>query len=136
MATTTEKKIAIRKAPIEKAKTYDVGFITIGEDKQKYIVTVDKNNSKRWMKTKTEVEVFFEAPEIVVEPKRTYKKKQCKPCKPCEPCEPCETLPVVEEEPAAKPKRAYNKKIVKQYAEMGTQTEEVKKPRQPRAPKN
>jgi hypothetical protein len=31
-----------------------------------------------------------------------------------------------------KPKRAYNKKVVKQYAEMGTQTDDIKKPRKPR----
>lgn len=43
-----------RKAPPEKADTYDEGFTTIGCDNLKYIVKVDKNNIKRWMKMKKE----------------------------------------------------------------------------------
>jgi len=100
MVATTEKKIAIRKAPSQKANTYDEGFIAMGNDNNKYIVSVDKKSIKRWMKMKNVVEVFFEAPQ----------------------------QPEIE----IKPKRAYNKKVVKQYAEMGTQTDDIKKPRKPR----
>lgn len=105
-----EKKIAIRKAPAEKANTYEEGFIAIGSDNNKYIVTVDKNNFKRWSKVPTtEKMVFYEAPEIIVEkPKRAYKKKT-------------PTTEIVVEAPV-KPKRAYKKKP--KFAEQGTQTDE------------
>lgn len=114
MVATTEKKIAIRKAPSEKANNYDEGFIAMGNDNNKYIVSVDKKSIKRWMKMKNPVDVFFEAQQHVI---------------------------IVEPEIVVKPKRAYNKKVVKQYAEMGTQTDEIKKPptrkpREPRAQKN
>jgi hypothetical protein len=41
-----------RKAPSEKANTYEDGFIAMGKDNNKYIVSVNKNNVKRWTKVK------------------------------------------------------------------------------------
>ena len=116
MIATTEKKIVIRKAPTEKASTYENGFIATGSDNEKYIVTEVKNGFKRWMKMKAEVENV--EPVVIVEekPKRTYKKKVAEK-------EP-EPEPIVEKEPV-KPKRTYKKKEPqhkKQCCEQGTQT--------------
>jgi hypothetical protein len=84
MIATTEKKIAVRKAPTEKANTYEEGFTTIGSDGVEFVVKIDKNGIKRWMKvkkenaepkrasSKKEQETFYEAPEKI---KRAYKKK-------------------------------------------------------------
>ena len=133
MIANTEKKIAIRKAPVEKANTYETGFIATGSDNEKYIVTEMKNGFKRWMKMKApEVEnvepvvVVEPEPEVVVEkPKRTYKKKVVEP----------EPEVVVE-----KPKRTYKKKVVepeskKQCCEQETQTDEEEVIMTPTKPK-
>ena len=76
MVANTEKKLVIRKAPTEKASTYENGFIATGSDNENYIVTEMKNGFKRWMKMKAEVENV--EPEVIVEekPKRIYKKKE------------------------------------------------------------
>ena len=86
MIATTEKKIVIRKAPTEKASTYENGFIATGSDNENYIVTEMKNGFKRWMKMKAEVENV--EPVVIVEekpekPKRTYKKKEPEHKKQC-----------------------------------------------------
>ena len=133
MIANTEKKIVIRKAPVEKANTYETGFIATGSDNEKYIVTEMKNGFKRWMKMKApEVEnvepvvVVEPEPEVVVEkPKRTYKKKVVEP----------EPEVVVE-----KPKRTYKKKVVepeskKQCCEQETQTDEEEVIMTPTKPK-
>ena len=97
IAINTEKKIAIRKAPTEKASTYETGFIATGSDNEKYIVTEVKNGFKRWIKAKENVEpvVIVEPEPEVIKPKRTYKKK----------------VVIVEPEPIVKPKRTYKKKV-------------------------
>ena len=54
----TENKIKkyTRKSPNELAKLYDIGYIKISEnDDNKYIVSIDKNNVKRWKKYKEEI---------------------------------------------------------------------------------
>ena len=104
IAINTEKKIVIRKAPTEKASTYETGFIATGSDNENYIVTEVKNGFKRWMKAKENVE-----PEVI-KPKRTYKKKVVE--KEPEPIVEPEPEPIVEQEPVVKPKRTYKKKVV------------------------
>lgn len=52
MPATNEKKIAIRKAPIDKANTYDEGYISKGSDDMMYVVKSDKKGIKRWQKMK------------------------------------------------------------------------------------
>ena len=104
IAINTEKKIVIRKAPIEKASTYETGFIATGSDNEKYIVTEVKNGFKRWMKAKDNVEPVVIVEEKPEKPKRTYKKKVVEQ----------EPEPIVEQEPepVVKPKRTYKKKVV------------------------
>ena len=116
IAINTEKKLVIRKAPTEKASTYENGFIATGSDNENYIVTEVKNGFKRWMKMKAEVENIEE------KPKRIYKKKVLEPIVEPEP----EPEVIVEEKPE-KPKRTYKKKEPehkKQCCEQGTQTEQ------------
>jgi hypothetical protein len=141
MIANTEKKIVIRKAPVEKASTYEIGFIATGSDNEKYIVTEMKNGFKRWMKMKApEVEnvepVVIVEPEpevIVAKPKRSYKKKIVEP----------EPEPVVIVEPEmvqVKPKRTYKKKVAepeskKQCCEQETQTDEEEVIMTPTKPK-
>ena len=125
MVATTEKKIAIRKAPVEKAGTYEEGFIATGSDDLKYIVTVDKNNIKRWMKMKTETE----------KPKRTYKKKVVEVVEP-EPTPIVEPEPIVEptveQEKPEKPKRTYKKKVVEVPKEPEPIVEPTVEPEKPK----
>jgi hypothetical protein len=112
MIATTEKKIAVRKAPTEKANTYEEGFATIGSDGIEFVVKADKNGIKRWMKVKKDN----------AEPKHTSSKKEH------------ETF----YEAPEKTKRAYNKKKPV-MAEQGTQTDvpetRKKAPKMPAAPK-
>jgi hypothetical protein len=141
MIAATEKKIVIRKAPVEKANIYETGFIATGSDNEKYIVTEMKNGFKRWMKMKVpEVEnvepVVIVEPEpevIVAKPKRSYKKKVVEP----------EPVVIVEPEPEmvpVKPKRTYKKKVAepeskKQCCEQETQTDEEEVIMTPTKPK-
>ena len=141
MIANTEKKIVIRKAPVEKANTYEIGFIATGSDNEKYIVTEMKNGFKRWTKMKApEVEnvepVVIVEPEpevIVAKPKRSYnKKKVVEPIVIVEPEPEPEPVVIVEPEPEmepVKPKRTYKKKVAepeskKQCCEQETQTDE------------
>jgi len=113
MIANTEKKIVIRKAPVEKASTYEIGFIATGSDNEKYIVTEMKNGFKRWTKMKVEPEKEVVVEPEPVKPKRSYKKKVVEPIVIVEP-EP-EPVVIVEPEPEmvpVKPKRSYKKKTV------------------------
>jgi len=138
MIANTEKKIVIRKAPVEKASIYEIGFIATGSDNEKYIVTEMKNGFKRWMKMKAESEVAIVEPEQVAivepvaKPKRSYKKKVVEPEPEPEKVKPkrdykkkvaivepekvaiveTEQVAIVEPEQVAKPKRTYKKKTV------------------------
>lgn len=106
MIATTEKKIAIRKAPVEKAGTYDEGYVAKGTDDIDYVVVADKKGIKRWMKVKKENVASEEPPTTEEKPKRIYKKKAKEEEQPQPPVE--EEKPTVEEPP--KPKRTYKKK--------------------------
>lgn len=113
MIAITEKKLVIRKAPIEKAGTYDVGFVAKGSDDIDYVVVADKKNFKRWMKVKKETPT----------PKRVYTKK---PKIEEETPQPNVEMPdktQVVEVPEPKIKRTCKKKPV--FVEQGTQTDDV-----------
>jgi hypothetical protein len=114
MIANTEKKIVIRKAPVEKASTYEIGFIATGSDNEKYIVTEMKNGFKRWTKMKVEPEKEVVVEPEPVKPKRSYKKKTVSIVE-AEPVAIVEAEPVaiVEPEPV-KPKRSYKKKKAEQ----------------------
>ena len=70
MIATAEKKIVVRKAPAEKASTYEEGFIVAGTDGAMYVVKGYDNGIKRWIKVKKE---NVEAPKTPT--KRSYNKK-------------------------------------------------------------
>ena len=126
IAINTEKKLVIRKAPTEKASTYENGFIATGSDNENYIVTEVKNGFKRWMKAKDNVEPVVIVEEKPEKPKRTYKKKVVEQ----------EPEPIVEQEPepVVKPKRTYKKKVVEPEPVKEPEPEpepEVVKPKRP-----
>ena len=74
MIATAEKKIVVRKAPAEKASTYEEGFIVAGTDGAMYVVKGYDNGIKRWFKVKKEKEeTFHEASQTPT--KRAYNKK-------------------------------------------------------------
>jgi hypothetical protein len=145
MIANTEKKIVIRKAPVEKANIYETGFIATGSDNEKYIVTEMKNGFKRWTKMKApEVENVEPEPEVIVaKPKRSYKKKVVEPIVIVEPEPEPEPVVIVEPEPEmvpVKPKRTYKKKVAepeskKQCCEQETQTDEEEVIMTPTKPK-
>ena len=43
-----EKKVAVRKAPLEHAKDYDEGYEMMGQDGKIHVIKMNKNGVKRW----------------------------------------------------------------------------------------
>lgn len=75
------KAKAVRKAPAEKAGSFEEGYEKEGADGATYVVKADKNGTKKWMKKTEEKKVVTsddetkEAPVAEEKPKRKYTRK-------------------------------------------------------------
>jgi DNA polymerase III gamma/tau subunit len=107
-----DKKITIRKAPAEKANTYDEGYETDGMDGIKYVVKADKNGTKRWFKASSSQVDSDSDSDPEKKPVKTKQEQEKKPVK---------TKKEQEQEQEKKPKE---------------QDSEKKKPAKTKAPNN